>query len=273
MVSFPFFSLPFLVSGISKINIIASLRQYLHTKGKKRCRFARLPIARAIRKELATTASKFSTERMVMDQPKSYSLQVARLWYSVSLFGFCYFLIGCFSIVDGFFAWSNDGSGLAGTHDSWGPQIKGLTGSDRPNDDDKMRTVDQNSGAVGDSEMDGEIEVCAFDNRGMGSSSVPTQKSYYTWVLLFAEWMWSFLCWSIQYICIFFSFGSLNEFSFSVSFHCPFLGCLTEFALDFFNLLVLHFCFVCLLGKCRKNRYFVKFNIVLPSVYLYFFSS
>ncbi|KAG8654895.1 putative aminoacrylate hydrolase RutD isoform X2 [Manihot esculenta] len=71
-------------------------------------------------------------------------------------------------------------TGLAGTHDSWGPQIKGLTGSDRPNDDDKMRTVDQNSGAVGDSEMDGEIEVCAFDNRGMGSSSVPTQKSYYT---------------------------------------------------------------------------------------------
>ncbi|OAY61390.1 uncharacterized protein LOC110602668 isoform X2 [Manihot esculenta] len=70
--------------------------------------------------------------------------------------------------------------GLAGTHDSWGPQIKGLTGSNRPNHDDKLTVVDQNSGEECDSEMGGGIEVCAFDNRGMGRSSVPTKKSQYT---------------------------------------------------------------------------------------------
>ncbi|KAF2291905.1 hypothetical protein GH714_036069 [Hevea brasiliensis] len=55
--------------------------------------------------------------------------------------------------------------GLAGTHDSWGPQIKGLTGSDRPTDDDQLRIFDQNSREEGDTEMGGGIEVCAFDNR------------------------------------------------------------------------------------------------------------
>ncbi|EEF40457.1 putative aminoacrylate hydrolase RutD [Ricinus communis] len=67
--------------------------------------------------------------------------------------------------------------GLAGTHDSWGPQIKGLTGTDRPNDDDELMTVDRNSG---DNDIDCGIQVCAFDNRGMGRSSVPTKKSQYT---------------------------------------------------------------------------------------------
>ncbi|KDP45552.1 hypothetical protein JCGZ_18177 [Jatropha curcas] len=68
--------------------------------------------------------------------------------------------------------------GLAGTHDSWGPQINGLTGSDIPNDD--FCTVDRNSGENDDNERGGGIEVCAFDNRGMGRSSVPTKKSQYT---------------------------------------------------------------------------------------------
>ncbi|KAL4384161.1 hypothetical protein GQ457_15G012160 [Hibiscus cannabinus] len=63
--------------------------------------------------------------------------------------------------------------GLAGTHDSWGPQIKGLTGTDRPNDDGAMEP-----GGAGN-EVGG-IEVCSFDNRGMGRSSVPTKKSDYT---------------------------------------------------------------------------------------------
>ncbi|XP_059667258.1 uncharacterized protein LOC132312771 [Cornus florida] len=70
--------------------------------------------------------------------------------------------------------------GLAGTHDSWGPQIKGLTGTVTPNDDE-LTAVDQNPaevGAAGDNE--GGVEVCAFDNRGMGRSSIPTKKSEYT---------------------------------------------------------------------------------------------
>ncbi|XP_024029774.1 uncharacterized protein LOC21395108 [Morus notabilis] len=68
--------------------------------------------------------------------------------------------------------------GLAGTHESWGPQIKGLTGSDKPNDADETTTgelCDNEAGCGGDG-----IEVCAFDNRGMGRSSVPTKKSEYT---------------------------------------------------------------------------------------------
>ncbi|KAK9914520.1 hypothetical protein M0R45_038294 [Rubus argutus] len=67
--------------------------------------------------------------------------------------------------------------GLAGTHDSWGPQIQGLTGSLTPNDDDRPLADcgDNEAGFSG-----GGIEVCAFDNRGMGRSSVPTKKSEYT---------------------------------------------------------------------------------------------
>lgn len=58
-------------------------------------------------------------------------------------------------------------AGLAGTHESWGPQIRALAGTDVAN--------------VGGVDDEGEgIEVCAFDNRGMGRSSVPTKKSEYT---------------------------------------------------------------------------------------------
>ncbi|KAJ4850791.1 hypothetical protein Tsubulata_009780 [Turnera subulata] len=80
--------------------------------------------------------------------------------------------------------------GLAGTHDSWGPQIKGLTGTDKPNDDDDARGDEKPPGdrdsAGGGGEDDREtgcgsgIQVCAFDNRGMGRSSVPTKKTQYT---------------------------------------------------------------------------------------------
>lgn len=67
---------------------------------------------------------------------------------------------------------------MAGTHDSWGPQIQGLTGSVTPNDDDERRAADGCDNEAGFS--GGGIEVCAFDNRGMGRSSVPTKKSEYT---------------------------------------------------------------------------------------------
>lgn len=63
--------------------------------------------------------------------------------------------------------------GLAGTHSSWGPQIKALAGTITPNDAESP-AGDRSSGEVGG------MEVCAFDNRGMGLSSVPTKKSEYT---------------------------------------------------------------------------------------------
>ncbi|KAI4319961.1 hypothetical protein MLD38_033492 [Melastoma candidum] len=60
--------------------------------------------------------------------------------------------------------------GLAGTHDSWLPQVKGLTGTEHPNDGALVIGNDLGNG----------IEVCAFDNRGVGRSSVPTKKSSYS---------------------------------------------------------------------------------------------
>jgi hypothetical protein len=82
-------------------------------------------------------------------------------------------------------------AGLAGTHDSWGPQIKGLTGSLEPADDEPTRADEEaDAGATGAAEAsptDGEedggadgIEVCCFDNRGVGRSSIPPHKSYYS---------------------------------------------------------------------------------------------
>uniref|UniRef100_A0A7C8ZKV2 Carboxylesterase n=1 Tax=Opuntia streptacantha TaxID=393608 RepID=A0A7C8ZKV2_OPUST len=67
--------------------------------------------------------------------------------------------------------------GLAGTHDSWGPQIRGLAGTDNPNDE--KSTVDDE-----DSCNAGGVEVCAFDNRGMGRSSVPIKRSEYTTMIM-----------------------------------------------------------------------------------------
>ncbi|KAL3524422.1 hypothetical protein ACH5RR_017256 [Cinchona calisaya] len=66
--------------------------------------------------------------------------------------------------------------GLAGTHTSWEPQIRELAGTLTPNDDESPagdRSSDGDNGSSG-------VEVCAFDNRGMGRSSVPTKKLAYT---------------------------------------------------------------------------------------------
>ncbi|KAK9103913.1 hypothetical protein Sjap_021167 [Stephania japonica] len=72
--------------------------------------------------------------------------------------------------------------GLAGTHDSWAPQIKALTGTDTPNDADSSFS---SSNHVDPPNSVDQIEACAFDNRGMGRSSVPTKTSEYTLVLDF----------------------------------------------------------------------------------------
>ncbi|XP_023923184.1 uncharacterized protein LOC112034603 [Quercus suber] len=70
--------------------------------------------------------------------------------------------------------------GLAGTHESWGPQIKGMMGSDLPNEDETRSGVCDWNPIPDDNESGGGIEVCAFDNRGMGQSFVPIKKSHYT---------------------------------------------------------------------------------------------
>nr|XP_043617800.1 putative aminoacrylate hydrolase RutD [Erigeron canadensis] len=64
--------------------------------------------------------------------------------------------------------------GLAATHNSWNPQIKGLVGSDKPNSGDD----DWSSDEAGEENEKG-IQVCAIDNRGVGLSSIPAKKSAY----------------------------------------------------------------------------------------------
>ncbi|GAU21122.1 hypothetical protein TSUD_10390 [Trifolium subterraneum] len=68
--------------------------------------------------------------------------------------------------------------GLAATHEGWGPQIKGLTGTDIANDEDDAVW------SGGDNESGGGIEVCAFDNRGVGRSSIPIRKSDYSTTIM-----------------------------------------------------------------------------------------
>jgi len=63
-------------------------------------------------------------------------------------------------------------AGFAGTYESWAPQVKGLTGAMEPVDEEAPADDDDGSG----------VEVCCFDNRGMGRSSVPAQKSQCTCV-------------------------------------------------------------------------------------------
>ncbi|KAL1353040.1 hypothetical protein HN51_016981 [Arachis hypogaea] len=65
--------------------------------------------------------------------------------------------------------------GLAATHEAWGPQIDAFTGTTIPNDD--VSSGDDNECGEG-------IEVCAFDNRGVGRSSVPVQKSEYSTTIM-----------------------------------------------------------------------------------------
>ncbi|KAL9237426.1 hypothetical protein vseg_011975 [Gypsophila vaccaria] len=59
--------------------------------------------------------------------------------------------------------------GLAATHEGWMTQIKGLTGND-----DKKSTA----------EIDFGIQVCGLDNRGVGRSSIPTDKSKYSTTIM-----------------------------------------------------------------------------------------
>ncbi|KAL6877603.1 hypothetical protein ACP4OV_012818 [Aristida adscensionis] len=68
--------------------------------------------------------------------------------------------------------------GFAGTHESWGPQVKGLTGAAEPADEESPADDDGDGGAA-----EG-VEVCCFDNRGVGRSSVPPRKSQYTTVIM-----------------------------------------------------------------------------------------
>jgi pimeloyl-ACP methyl ester carboxylesterase len=62
-------------------------------------------------------------------------------------------------------------AGFAGTLESWGPQVKGLTGAVGP--------VDEEAPPAGGGAAEG-VEVCCFDNRGVGRSSVPAPRSQYT---------------------------------------------------------------------------------------------
>ncbi|KAG6498501.1 dihydrolipoyllysine-residue acetyltransferase component of acetoin cleaving system-like isoform X2 [Zingiber officinale] len=75
--------------------------------------------------------------------------------------------------------------GLAATHDSWEPQIKGLTGAIEPNDEEEAASIDGDGNLdCDDEESQSGIEVCCFDNRGVGESSIPMKKSQYTTTIM-----------------------------------------------------------------------------------------
>lgn len=74
--------------------------------------------------------------------------------------------------------------GLAATHDSWGPQIRRLTGTMGSLDEEAGAPAAGGEGTDGPNEEDEGIEVCCFDNRGVGQSSVPTKKSEYTTTIM-----------------------------------------------------------------------------------------
>lgn len=117
---------------------------------------------------------------MAAGKPKFFSSSVCLFLHLLVYFFFS----------NGFFEFVLNGvalAGLAGTHDSWGPQIKGLTGTETPNDVESL-IVDEN---LNDPD---EIEVCSFDNRGMGRSSVPTNKSEYTSASLSFIFLWNWGC-------------------------------------------------------------------------------
>lgn len=73
-------------------------------------------------------------------------------------------------------------AGLAATHEGWGPQIRGLAGTDRPNDGELDVVGRTSNGAYAENGFGGGggIEVCALDNRGIGRSSIPAKKSEYS---------------------------------------------------------------------------------------------
>lgn len=104
--------------------------------------------------------------------------------------------------------------GLAGNHQSWGPQVRGLCGTDVPHEEEIEDVENRNRGgddvclgtsretlfseedgfsssSTSDSSSSSEngntredtgngIEVCTFDNRGVGNSFIPKDRSHYT---------------------------------------------------------------------------------------------
>ncbi|KAJ6806994.1 catalytic/ hydrolase isoform X4 [Iris pallida] len=77
--------------------------------------------------------------------------------------------------------------GLAATHEAWGPQIKGLARTAEPNEEEGSPAA-VGPGSDGSEEegraTGGGVEVCCFDNRGVGRSSIPTKKSDYTTTIM-----------------------------------------------------------------------------------------
>ncbi|KAF8413332.1 hypothetical protein HHK36_001311 [Tetracentron sinense] len=74
---------------------------------------------------------------------------------------------------------TQDSPGLAGTHSSWGLQIKYLTSTEIPTYGNFNNPCEEIAGDDNEG-----MEICAFDNRGMGRSSVPIKKSEYTTTIM-----------------------------------------------------------------------------------------
>lgn len=82
-------------------------------------------------------------------------------------------------------------AGVAANHEAWGPQLVDLCGTDVPNQEEAVGNgngnqrdgheeeyVEEQAGVSGNG-----IQACAFDNRGVGRSSMPEDKKHYRLVL------------------------------------------------------------------------------------------
>lgn len=74
--------------------------------------------------------------------------------------------------------------GVAANHQAWGPQLKGICGTDVPNREERAENGnhDQSSSSpIGEYAQENVgIQACALDNRGVGQSSKPEDKKHYS---------------------------------------------------------------------------------------------
>lgn len=87
--------------------------------------------------------------------------------------------------------------GVAANHQAWGPQLKGICGTDVPNREERAENGnhDQSSSSpIGEYAQENVgIQACALDNRGVGQSSKPEDKKHYRLAFEGTRFYFSFL--------------------------------------------------------------------------------
>ncbi|XP_024545183.1 uncharacterized protein LOC9644258 isoform X2 [Selaginella moellendorffii] len=92
--------------------------------------------------------------------------------------------------------------GLACGHGFWGPYVRELTSS-ASNSGTPSEVEEESNKFCSSFENDGGVQICTFDNRGVGNSSIPTQKSEYSTTIMAMDALslLDFLGWKQAHIC------------------------------------------------------------------------